>query len=91
MNLYGISVKNTIEQKALLVGSAKATCEYCYSKGLKLINRTKVYGYMNQNLSTLHKYDGRYGVGVVRTLPCYYGNCKPSTRYMTIEYWVKEN
>lgn len=46
-----------------------------------------VPGYMNENLSTLHKYNGKYGKGVVRTRPSFYKG-RRSTNYMTIEYWV---
>jgi len=43
---------------------------------------------MNDNVSTCHHYDGRYGKGVVRTKPCFYHG-KRSKNYMTIEYWIK--
>lgn len=45
---------------------------------------------MNDNVSTLHRYNGRYGKGVVRTTSCFYRG-KRSKNYMTIEYWIKEN
>lgn len=31
----------------------------------------------------------KYGKGFVRVVPCYY-NGKPSTKYMTIQYWVEK-
>lgn len=43
-------------------------------------------GYMNVNLTTIHPYNGK---GFVRVVPCYY-NGKPSTKYMTIQYWVEK-
>ncbi len=43
---------------------------------------------MNVMLSTIHAYNGRYGKGYVRIVPCYY-NGKPSKNYMTIQYWVE--
>lgn len=44
---------------------------------------------MNDNVSTVHRYNGRYGKGVVRTMPCFYYG-KRSKNYMTIEYWIEK-
>ena len=44
---------------------------------------------MNVNLTTIHPYNGKYGKGFVRVVPCYY-NGKQSTKYMTIQYWVEK-
>lgn len=89
MNLYGISNRPTIEETPFLVGDRASTMGYCYANDLKFVTCTEVRGYMNDELSTLHHYDGRYGTGVVRTKPCFYHG-RRSTTYMTIEYWVKE-
>lgn len=58
------------------------------SLNLKYVTCADVRGYMNVNLSTIHEYNGRYGKGFVRTMPCYYRG-KQSTSYMTIQYWVE--
>lgn len=34
-------------------------------------------------------YNGRYGKGFVRVVPSYYKG-KPSTKFMTIQYWVEK-
>lgn len=89
MNLFGISNRPTIEAKPFTTGDSAYTMKYCIENHLSCIRCAEVRGYMNDSLSTLHKYDGRYGTGVVRTMPCFYHG-KRSTKYMTIEYWIKE-
>lgn len=88
MNLYGIENRKTIG-KAIMVADRKATVDYMYNHNLKYVTCADVRGYMNANLSTIHAYNGRYGKGVVRVVPCYY-NGKLSTKYMTIQYWVEK-
>ena len=44
---------------------------------------------MNVNLTTIHPYNGRYGKGFVRVVPSYYKG-KPSTKFMTIQYWIEK-
>ena len=88
MNLFGIENRSTIG-KAIMVADCKATVDYMYNNNLKYVTYAKVRGYMNVNLSTVHAYNGKYGKGFARVVPCYY-NGKPSTKYMTIQYWVEK-
>lgn len=88
MNLYGIENRKTIG-KAIMVSDSWTTREYLSTRNLKYVTCADVWGYMNINLTTIHPYNGKYGNGYVRVVPCYY-NGKPSTKYMTIEYWVKK-
>ena len=85
MNLYGIENRNTIG-KAILVADSRTTGEYLSNRNLKYITFAEVRGYMNVNLTTIHPYNGK---GFVRVCPCYY-NGKPSTNYMTIQYWIEK-
>lgn len=88
MNLYGIENRKTIS-KAILVADSRTTGEYLLNHNLKYVTFAAVRGYMNVNLTTIHPYNGKYGKGFVRVVPCYY-NGKPSTNYMTIQYWVEK-
>lgn len=88
MNLYGIENRKTIG-KAILVADSWTTGEYLLNNNLKYVTFAEVRGYMNVNLTTIHPYNGKYGKGFVRVVPCYY-NGKPSTKYMTIQYWVEK-
>lgn len=88
MNLYGIENRNTIG-KAIMVADSRTTCDYLYNHNLKYVTGAEVRGFMNVNLTTLHPYKGRYGKGFVRVVPSYY-NGKPSTKFMTIQYWVEK-
>lgn len=88
MNLYGIKNRKTIG-KAILVADSCTTGEYLSNLNLKYVTFAEVRGYMNVNLTTVHPYKGKYGKGYVRVVPCYY-NGKPSTKYMTIQYWVEK-
>lgn len=88
MNLYGIEIRNTIG-KAIMVADSKATADYMYNHNLKYVTEADVRGYMNVNLSTVHTYNGKYGKGFVRAVPCYYKG-KLSKNYMTIQYWVEK-
>lgn len=88
MNLYGIENRNTIGN-AILVADRCTTAKYLSNRNLKYVTSADVRGYMNINLTTVHTYNGKYGKGFVRVLPCYY-NGKPSTKYMTIQYWVEK-
>ena len=88
MNLYGIEDRNTIG-KAILVADSSTTDEYLSNRNLKYVTFAEVRGYMNVNLTTIHPYNGKYGKGFVRVGPCYY-NGKPSTNYMTIQYWIEK-
>jgi hypothetical protein len=89
MNLFGIKSRPTIESKPFMTGNESTAFKYCIDN-YKYITSAVVRGYMNNNISTVHRYDGRYGKGVVRTQSCFYHG-KRSKNYMTIEYWVKEN
>lgn len=88
MNLYGINHRKTIG-KAIKIADSKTTLNEMLSLNLKYVTCADVRGYMNVNLSTIHEYNGRYGKGFVRTIPCYYRG-KQSTSYMTIQYWVEK-
>lgn len=88
MNLYGIENRKTIG-KAILVADSRTTVEYLYNHNLKYLTCADVLGYMNVNLTTIHPYNGKYGKGFVRVVPCYY-NGKPSRKYMTIQYWIEQ-
>lgn len=90
MNLYGIAVRNTIEEKPIMLGNVEETYTYLTNKGYKHRATATVRGYMNECMSTLHTYKGRYGTGLVRTRT-YHHIMKRSTNYMVIEYWIKEN
>ena len=85
MNLYGIENRNTIG-KAIKIADGYTTLNEMISLNLKYVTCADVRGYMNVNLTTIHPYNGKYGKGFVRVVPCYY-NGKPSTKYMTIQYW----
>ena len=67
MNLYGIECRNTIETKAILIADSNTTLDFVYDRKLIAVTSAEVRGYMNVNLSTIHKYSGRYGKGFVRT------------------------
>ena len=86
MNLYGIKNRPTIGA-VIKASDAKTTLNEMISLNLKCAASADVKGYMNVNLSTIHIYNGRYGKGFVRIIPCYYRG-KQSTNYMTIQYWV---
>ena len=88
MNLYGIKNRSTIG-KAIKVADRKTTLNEMHSLNLKYVTSADVPGYMNVNLTTLHSYNGIYGKGFVRVVPCYY-NGNLSTKYMTIQYWVEK-
>lgn len=88
MNLYGIENRNTIG-KAIMTADSRTTGEYLCSRDLKCVKCADARGYMNVNLTTCHPYNGKYGKGFVRVVPCYC-NGKPSTKYMTIQYWVEK-
>lgn len=86
MNLYGIENRNTIG-KAIKIADSKTTLNEMLN--LKYVTCTDVRGYMNVNLTTIHPYNGKYGKGFVRVVPSYYKG-KPSTKFMTIQYWVEK-
>lgn len=89
MNLYGIENRSTIDTVPSMITTEEGTLDFMFSHPeLRYLTCATVRGYMNVNLSTLHKYNGRYGKGYVRTAPRYY-NGKKSTKYMIIEYWVE--
>lgn len=88
MNLYGIENRKTIG-KAIMVADSWTTVEYVTNRDLKYVAQADVRGYMNGNLTTIHPYNGKYGKGYVRAVPCYY-NGKLSTKYITIQYWVEK-
>lgn len=88
MNLYGIEKRSTIG-KAIKTADSKTTLNEMLSRNLNYVTCADVKGYMNVNLSTIHVYNGRYGKGFVRTIPCYYRG-KQSKSYMTIQYWVEK-
>lgn len=88
MNLYGIENRKSIG-KAILVADSGTTGEYLVNHNLKYVTFAEVRGYMDVNLTTIHPYNGKYGKGFVRVVPCYY-NGKPSTKYMIIQYWVEK-
>ena len=88
MNLYGIESRNTIG-KAIKIADGYTTLNEMISLNLKYVTCAYVRGYMNVNLTTIHPYNGKYGKGYVRVVPCYY-NGKPSTKYMTIQYWIEK-
>lgn len=77
MNLYGIMNRSTIDSKPIITGCEKYTREFVFNKNLNYITYANVRGYMNVTLSTVHAYNGRYGKGYVRIVPCYH-NGKPS-------------
>ena len=88
MNLYGIENRSTIG-KAIKIADGMTTLNEMISLNLKYVTCAYVRGYMNVNLTTIHAYNGKYGKGFVRVVPCYY-NGKPSTKYMAIQYWVEK-
>lgn len=88
MNLYGIKNRSTIG-KAIKIADSKTTLNEMLSLNLKYVTCADVRGYMNVNLSTIHSYNGRYGKGFVRIIPCYYRG-KQSKSYMTIQYWIEK-
>ena len=90
MNLYGIENRNTINSQPIMTTSKNGTLDFMVDHHeLRCVTCATVRGYMNVNTSTLHKYNGRYGKGYVRTTSKYY-NGKLSTNYMVIEYWVEK-
>ena len=88
MNLYGIRNRATIESAPFMTTNEHDAFHYCLDN-YSFVTSVQVRGYMNNNVSTVHRYDGRYGKGVVRTQSCFYHG-KRSTNYMTIEYWVEK-
>lgn len=88
MNLYGIENRNTIGN-AIMIADSRITGDLLYNSNLKYVTWAEVRGYMNVNLSTIHPYNGRYGKGFVRVITSYYKG-KPSTKYMTIQYWIEK-
>lgn len=89
MNLFGIENRPTIESTPFMKTNDNDAFHYCLDN-YNYVTCAEVRGYMNDNVSTLHHYNGRYGKGVVRTTSCFYRG-KRSANYMTIEYWIKEN
>ena len=89
MNLFGIESRTTIESTPFMKTNDHEAVHYCRDN-YKYVTCAEVRGYMNANVSTLHRYNGRYGKGVVRTTSCFYHG-KRSKNYMTIEYWIKES
>ena len=87
MNLYGIEKRTTIEDKPVMSATLDETRDACHIERLHYVTCADVPGYMNEGCSTLHRYNGKYGKGYVRTKPCFYHG-RRSTNYMTIEYWV---
>ena len=83
MNLYGISKRNTIEDKPVMSATLVETFNFCYRNRFHYVTCADVPGYMNEGRSTLHRYNGKYGKGYVRTKPCFYRG-RRSTNYMTI-------
>ena len=88
MNLYGIRNRATIESAPFMTTNEHDAFHYCLDN-YSFVTSVHVRVYMNNNVSTVHRYDGRYGKGVVRTQSSYYRG-KRSTKYMTIEYWVEK-
>ena len=88
MNLFGIENRPTIESTPFMTTNNHAAFHYCLDN-YKYVTSAEVRGYMNDNVSTVHRYNGRYGKGVVRTMPCFYYG-KRSKNYMTIEYWIEK-
>ena len=88
MNLYGIRNRATIESAPFMTTNEHDAFHYCLNN-YSFVTSVQVRGYMNNNVSTVHRYDGRYGKGAVRTQACFYHG-KRSTNYMTIEYWVEK-
>lgn len=84
MDLYGIKNRSTI-----MVADSRTTGYYVFTRNLKYVTCADVCGCMNVNLTSIHPYNGKYGKGFVRVVPCYY-NSKPSTKYMTIQYCVEK-
>lgn len=90
MNLYGIENRSTIDSNPIMTTSENGTLDFMFNHSeLRYITCATVRGYMNVNTSTLHRYNGRYGKGFVRTTPCYFRG-KQSKSYMTIQYWVEK-
>ena len=87
MNLYGIKNRPTINENAFMTADGTTTINYCQENGYTHVRTASVRGYMNQALTTLHSYSGRYGSGIIRITPCW-KHGKLSTNYMTVEYWV---
>ena len=90
MNLYGIEKRNTIDNVPLMNALLDDTRDYCRRRNLMYVTCADVPGYMNEGCSTVHAYNGKYGKGVVRIIPCFYKG-RRSTNYMTIEYWVERS
>ena len=90
MNLYGIEKRNTIEDKPVMSATLDETRDACRIERLHYVTCADVPGYMNEGMSTLHRYNGKYGKGFVRTRPCFYKG-RRSTNYITIEYWVSRD
>ena len=88
MDLYGIENRKTIG-KAIMIADSRTTGDYLFNSNLKYVTYAEVRGYMNVNLTTIHPYNGKYGKGFVRVVPSYYKG-KPSTKFMTIQYWVEK-
>lgn len=88
MNLFGIESRPTIESAPFMKTNEHDAFHYCLDN-YAYVTCATVRGYMNVNTSTLHRYNGRYGKGCVRTAPQYY-NGKISKNYMLIEYWVEK-
>lgn len=86
MNLYGIRNRATIESAPFMTTNEHDAFHFCLDN-YSFVTSGMVRGYMNNNVSTVHAYNGKYGKGVVRTRPCYYKG-RRLTNYMTIEYWV---
>ena len=90
MNLYGIRNRATIESTPIMTTSENGTLDFMFDHPeLRYVTCAAVRGYMNVNTSTLHRYNGRYGKGYVRTATRYY-NGKISSNYMVIEYWIEK-
>ena len=58
MNLYGIRNRATIESAPFMVTNEHDAFHYCLDN-YSFVTCTQVRGYMNNNLSTVHRYDGR--------------------------------
>lgn len=63
MNLFGIENRPTIESTPFMKTNDHDAFHYCLDS-YKYVTYAEVRGYMNDNVSTLHQYEGRYGKGL---------------------------
>ena len=96
MNIYGLLKKTTINEETIKYKTgesdySKSTRKQLHESGYRCVASSYVEGFVEKGGEVLAEYNGRYGRGYILCTPhtnTYTG--KPSSKYMDIEYLIKD-